>query len=101
MRETKVLLKGVVVIVKHVAVGFAAQVTRQMHLVQMFMEDSGVKEELLAEITPRMRKDFGTTITGWVAMFNMIAELLHVIYPLLPDKDSASLETHQTEGLLM
>ena len=101
MRETKVLLQRVIVVVEHVTVCFTTQMTRQMHPVQMIMENSGIKEELFTEIAPRMRQYLCATITRWITVFNMIAQLLHVIDSLLSDKDSASFQTHQTEGLLM
>ena len=75
--------------------------TSQMHAIQMFHKCVHVEEELLAEVTPGVRQDFSTTVGGRIAFLNMASQILHVIDPLLPDKDSPSFETDHAESLLM
>ena len=94
-------LKRLVVVVVHVAILIATQVTRQVHAVQVLNKHIAVKEELLAEVTPWVGEDLCTTITRWVPMLDVSSQVLHVIDSLLTDEHCAVLKADETKGLLM
>ena len=94
-------LKRLVVVVVHVAILIATQVTRQVHAIQVLNEHIAIKEELLAKVTPRVREDLCTTITRWVSMLDVPSQVLHVIDSLLTDEHCAALKADETKGLLM
>ena len=102
VRALEVDFQRLITIVEHVSVVLTvAQVTRQMHAIQMLLEQVGVEEELLAEVTPWVRQDFCASLRCCITVLNVIAQLLHVIDALLTDKYCAALDADQTEGLLM
>mgnify|MGYP001206290784 FL=1 len=72
-----------------------------MHSVQMLTEYVAIKEELLTEVTPGMRQDFSTTLTGRISMLNVLPQLLHVVDPLLANEDCAAFQADETESFLM
>lgn len=82
-------LQGLIVVVVHVAVLLAAQVTRQVHSVEVLLEAVDVEEVLLAEIAPGVRQYLGAPVAGRITMLNMVPQFLHVIDALLPHKYSA------------
>ena len=94
-------LKRLVVVVVHVAILIATQVTRQVHAVQVLNKHIAVKEELLAEVTPWVGEDLCTTITRWVPMLDVSSQVLHVIDSLLTDENCAAFQADETKGLLM
>mmetsp|Transcript_4009 Transcript_4009/g.5317 ORF Transcript_4009/g.5317 Transcript_4009/m.5317 type:complete len:141 (+) Transcript_4009:1685-2107(+) len=93
--------EALVAIVVHVAVLITAQVTGQMHPIQMLLENISIKEVFLAEIAPRMGQDLGTAITRWVTVLDMRAQFLHVIDALLSDEYRATFDADETESFLM
>ena len=73
VRAGKMHLKPLIAIVEHIAIFLTAQMTRQVHAIQMLLEQIGIKEVFFAKVTPWMRQDFGSTVTGWITMLNMVA----------------------------
>lgn len=61
-----------------------------MHSVQMLTEYVAIEEELLTEVTPGMRQDFSTSLTGRISMLDMLPQLLHVVDTLLANEDCAA-----------
>ena len=61
-----------------------------MHSVQMLTEYIAIEEELLTEVTPGVRQDFGTALTGGISMLNVLPQLLHVVDTLLANEDCAA-----------
>ena len=92
VRTLEVPLQRLVVVVVHLLVVVTAQVTRQMHAIQMFHERVHIEEELLAEIAPRVRQDFGATVRGGIAFLDVASQVLHVVDPLLANEHGPSLE---------
>ena len=72
VRTRKVNLQLLIVVVEHVAEVLAAQVTRQVHPMQVLAEDIAIEEELFTKIAPWMRKDLGTALVCRVSMLNML-----------------------------
>ena len=72
VRPRKMHLQGLIVVVVHVAVLLAAQVTRQVHSVEVLLEAVDVEEVLLAEIAPRVRQYLGAPVAGRITMLDMV-----------------------------
>lgn len=101
MGAGKVDLEGLVVVVEHVTEVLSAQMARQMVPLQVLVEDTAIKEELLAEVTPGVGQNFGTLFTRRVSMLNVHSQFLHVVDPLLANKHGSPFEANQAESLLM
>jgi hypothetical protein len=97
----EVALQGGVVAVVHVLVMLVAQVTCQVHSLQMVQKDLVVEVVLLAEVAPRMGQDFCTLLRPWVAVLNVISQLPHVVDALLSDEHRPARQTHLAESLLV
>lgn len=72
-----------------------------MHLVQVLAKHVAVEEIFLAKIAPGVRQNLSSSIIRWVAVFDVRAQLLHVVDPLFADKDRATFQADQAESLLM
>ena len=67
----------------------------------MIVKDQIIEEVRLAEVAPGMRQDLCLLICTSVTMIYMLSQVLHVIEPLLLDKDKAALQAHLTKSLLV
>ena len=90
MTFQEVLLQTLVVFVEVVFVKLVAEVTRQVHSVQMLLKLQLVKVELLTEVAPRMRQDFSALFSPRVPVLNVVPQLLNVIDTLLSYKDCSA-----------
>lgn len=101
MRFGEVLLEGRVIRVVHVFELVVAQVTRQMHPLQVVQENEVVEEVLLAEVAPGVGQDFGALFGAGVAVLNVASQLFDVVDSLLTNKDGPASEANFAECLLM
>lgn len=60
-----------------------------------------VEEELIAEVTERMRQNLAKPIVSDVAFLEMSSERLYVVKPLFPNEHSAPFQTDLAECLLV
>ena len=101
VRSIEVDFERLIIVVEHISVLIATEVTRQMHTVEVLSKDDIVEEEFFAKVTPRMWQDLGSLITCRVTVFDMITQLLNMVDALLADEHCATLETNKAECLLM
>ena len=81
--------------------GLAAEVTRQMHTVEMLGKTIVIEEEFFAKVAPGMWQDLGSSVTRRVTVLDVITQLVNMVDALLADEHCASLETDQTKCLLV
>ena len=93
--------KGLIIVVKHVSVGLAAEVTRQMHTVEMLGKTIVIEEEFFTKVAPGMRQDLSPAVTRWITMLDVRSQLLHVVDALLANEDSAALQADKAESFLV
>ena len=68
---------------------------------KMLIERVDVKKEFFTKIAPGMWQYLSSFIAWRISVFYMISQLLHMVYPLLSDENSATLQTHKAKSLLM
>jgi hypothetical protein len=65
------------------------------------MKQQLIEEELLTEITPRMRQNLSTFLRPNIAIFNVVPQRLYMVNPLLSNKDGASCQANLAKSLLV
>ena len=71
VRAREMGLQRLIIIIEHVPEILAAQMTSQVHLVQMLTKHAVIEEIFLAEIAPWVRQDLRVVRTSWVAVLDV------------------------------
>jgi hypothetical protein len=101
MSSCEMLFQAVVVLVVSVFKVVAAQVTSQMHSTHMILELNIVIEVFLAEVTPRVRKDFRSLLRSRVSSFNVRSQFIKMVNSLFPYEDSPAFNTNFAVSFLV
>ena len=94
-------LERLIIVVEHISVSIATEVTRQMHTVEVLSKTDIIEEKFFAKVAPWVRQDLCPFIISRVTVLNMITQLLNVVDALLADEHCATFETDKAECLLM
>ena len=64
-------LQRLIIIIEHVPEILPAQMTGQVHLVQMLTKHAVIEEIFLAEIAPWVRQDLRVVCASWITVLDM------------------------------
>ena len=94
-------LERFIILIIDMLVSISTKVACQMVSTQVLIEILVVVEELLAEITPRMRQYLGTFLRRRVTVLYMISQCFDVVNSLFSDEYHPPLEANFAKCFLM